>query len=67
MKILGILLIIMGVFKGLALNNVSIKDMFSDSSEKLPTDPGTIDALARGMYIAEVILEIVCGLFIVFL
>lgn len=69
MKILGTILVILGVLKGLTINNVSIKNTLEDVSEEsdLPVNPDTINNVAKSLFILETVLEIVCGLFIVFL
>lgn len=69
MKILGTLLVILGILKGLTIKNLSITDITENESKdsELPINPTIVNNTAKGLFILEVALEIVCGLFIVFL
>lgn len=64
MKILGILLILMGMFKFSIMGKVD-KNELSERLSNVPVNVDTIYDLINGFLLFEGLLETVCGLFIV--
>lgn len=63
MKILGILLILMGMFKFSIMGKVD-KNELSERLSNVPVNVDTIYDLINGFLLFEGLLETVCGLFI---
>lgn len=70
MKILGTILIILGIFKLLSIKDISIKDTInniSENSEYQQVNPETVNTVTKILFALETMLEIICGLFIALL
>lgn len=66
MKVLGILLVIVGIIKFSIMGKVDKKEL-SERLSDVPVNVDTVYDLINGFLLFEGLLEVVCGLFIVFL
>lgn len=66
MKILGILLVILGIFK-LSMTNKVNKEDLSERVPDLPINADTLYQIVSGCLVCDGLLEVICGLFIVLL
>lgn len=66
MKILGILLVLMGIFK-FSMVGKADKDSIADRATDLPISADTLYEIVKGVLLLDGLLEVTCGAFIIFL
>lgn len=66
MKTLGILLVLMGIFK-FSIVGKADKDSIADKTADLPISADTLYEIVKGVLLLDGLLEVTCGAFIIFL